>query len=83
MSKMEPCCARLQATLAREEAALRQTARQAERQRGYGRDTTKYVKQIADLKVQIAKTKQLVVDHDAEHCVDVPCVDPTHFELRA
>jgi hypothetical protein len=67
VTKQLPCCARLQTTLLREEAALSQAARRANRAVGSGRSMIKAQAEIAKLRSQIADTKASIEAHEAEH----------------
>lgn len=67
MTKMEPCCARLQTALVREEGELRRIARMANRRASRGLNTTKEQAEIARLRTQIAHIKGNIEDHEADH----------------
>lgn len=65
--KFEPCCARMQTALVREEGELRRVARMANRRAGRGLSTVREQAQIAQIKTQIQTIKAATEDHEAEH----------------
>jgi hypothetical protein len=67
MEKMQPCCARLQTALVREEGELRRVARMANRRSGKGLSTAKEQARIAEIKTAIRVIKGNIEDHDADH----------------
>ena len=83
MTKMLPCCARLQTNLHREEGELRRLSRIANNRISRGQDTLEVQAQIAAKRVQLADIKRVIEDHEAEHCSDEPCTTKSHYELRA
>lgn len=67
--KLPPCCARYQGNLVREEGELRRVARMANHRSGKGLSTAREQARIAELKTSIARIKDAIVDHEAEHAV--------------
>lgn len=65
--KQRPCCARLQIVLTREQAEIGRLARMASAQAGRGRDNSKALAQIAEIKTEQQRTKAMIEDHEAEH----------------
>jgi hypothetical protein len=65
--KMQPCCARLQTALTREDGELRRIARMANRRATRGLSTVREQARIAEIKTAIQTIKGNIEDHEAEH----------------
>ena len=81
--KMQPCCARLHGTVQREKAELGRLARMAARRGNTDRYAAKIQAQIVQKKADIKRVEEQLVEHEATHCADVPCLKKAHYEVMA
>lgn len=66
-TKLSPCCARAQAKVATDQRDLATIARRASRYP----ESPRWAEQIRVAKAHLATSKQLLIDHEAEHAGDL------------
>jgi hypothetical protein len=83
MDKMKQCCAKLVSNRRAAERELARLARLEAYHHQKGHRNERLPDMIRSQRTVIDQAKAAIVDHEAEHCTEAPCLTASHYELRA